>query len=511
MVTLLLLACATATDAPVDTGDSADSAEVGDSADAAETGDSADTGPDPANQDADGDGYTPAEGDCDDTRDSVYPGAPDYCDGIDGDCDGEAIPDGACAVAGDIGAMSSWWIESSDELQPWSIRAGDVSGDGVPDLVTLGGPEGGGESFIVVDTTPLSERPAVSSWVAPSYTDGWPAFSMPQGETLVDSTGDGIADIWVSTSAQNGFLGSLFLFPGRTDGFPTEPTRLDAGAQAWWHDDGALWGQQFMPGGVGDLTGDGRADVLVSVQSDTDEYMARVEGGAELSGEHTWSEVSRMNFDGLYGAHLFSDLDGDGLDEISLETNDGSNDAAFVSGADWSADGHAGDVYTRLRDASAAGQQVYDTLTRDRTDDIDGDGLNDAILASASPDWDRRALVLTGGIPTGDVADWTFARICGTSNAAEPRQWTDDIDDDGVRDFLTGSGEVVPSTQLRSGGSFTIDDIVGPAVDWRAGLQDVIDLDGDGRPEWLYSDSYDAGNTYIIAGFDLPWDDPTKW
>ena len=374
MVTLLLLACATATDAPVDTGDSADSAEVGDSADAAETGDSADTGPDPANQDADGDGYTPAEGDCDDTRDSVYPGAPDYCDGIDGDCDGEAIPDGACAVAGDIGAMSSWWIESSDELQPWSIRAGDVSGDGVPDLVTLGGPEGGGESFIVVDTTPLSERPAVSTWVAPSYTDGWPAFSMPQGETLVDSTGDGIADIWVSTSAQNGFLGSLFLFPGRTDGFPTEPTRLDAGAQAWWHDDGALWGQQFMPGGVGDLTGDGRADVLVSVQSDTDEYMARVEGGAELSGEHTWSEVSRMNFDGLYGAHLFSDLDGDGLDEISLETNDGSNDAAFVSGADWSADGHAGDVYTRLRDASAAGQQVYDTLTRDRTDDIDGDG-----------------------------------------------------------------------------------------------------------------------------------------
>ena len=134
-------------------------------------------------------------------------------------------------------------------------------------------------------------------------------------------------------------------------------------------------------------------------------------------------------------------------------------------------------------------------------------GMSTPGCATPRPRGSRCMTHSPGTAPT----TWTFARICGTSNAAEPRQWTDDIDDDGVRDFLTGSGEVVPSTQLRSGGSFTIDDIVGPAVAWRAGLQDVIDLDGDGRPEWLYSDSYDAGNTYILAGFDLPWDDPTKW
>ena len=249
MVTLLLLACATATNAPADTGDTADSAPAGDSADTTDSADTADTGPDPALQDADSDRYTPAEGDCDDTRGTTYPGAPDYCDGIDADCDGEAIPDGACAAAGDVHAMWSWFIPSSGGPEPQNLRAGDVSGDGLPDLVAIGPYAGGGESFFLVDTTPLSERPAVSNWVPASYTDRWPAFSMPQGETLVDSTGDGIADIWVSTSAQNGFLGSLFLLPGRTDGFPTEPTRLDAGAQAWWHDDGALWGQQFMPGG----------------------------------------------------------------------------------------------------------------------------------------------------------------------------------------------------------------------------------------------------------------------
>lgn len=39
--------------------------------------------------DADGDGYSPEEGDCDDTDDSIYPGAlDDPYDGIDSNCNG---------------------------------------------------------------------------------------------------------------------------------------------------------------------------------------------------------------------------------------------------------------------------------------------------------------------------------------------------------------------------------------------------------------------------------------
>ena len=37
--------------------------------------------------DSDGDGFSPADGDCNDSNENVYPGAEEICDGEDSDCD----------------------------------------------------------------------------------------------------------------------------------------------------------------------------------------------------------------------------------------------------------------------------------------------------------------------------------------------------------------------------------------------------------------------------------------
>jgi hypothetical protein len=48
--------------------------------------------------DVDGDGYTTEAGDCDDSNATVYPSAPELCDGLDNDCDTNVDEDGVCNV-----------------------------------------------------------------------------------------------------------------------------------------------------------------------------------------------------------------------------------------------------------------------------------------------------------------------------------------------------------------------------------------------------------------------------
>ena len=51
------------------------------------------TGLIPGLLDCDGDGFAPADGDCDDADEHSYPGAPHRHDGRDNDCDGVIDPD----------------------------------------------------------------------------------------------------------------------------------------------------------------------------------------------------------------------------------------------------------------------------------------------------------------------------------------------------------------------------------------------------------------------------------
>lgn len=69
-------------------------------------------------QDADGDGYTTAEGDCDDEAAAAHPGLPEDCsDDLDNDCDG--LFNGGCNLGSRQGSLrGGGGCTAADEQPP---------------------------------------------------------------------------------------------------------------------------------------------------------------------------------------------------------------------------------------------------------------------------------------------------------------------------------------------------------------------------------------------------------
>ncbi|MBU0646407.1 putative metal-binding motif-containing protein, partial [Patescibacteria group bacterium] len=84
-------------------------------------------------QDNDQDGYRPTDGDCDDTRSDIHPGAEEICDGYDNNCDGVVDPmrltiyfdDDGDGFGIDTVTRSSWICPNQTLPQQYSLTPGD--------------------------------------------------------------------------------------------------------------------------------------------------------------------------------------------------------------------------------------------------------------------------------------------------------------------------------------------------------------------------------------------------
>ncbi len=104
--------------------------------------------------DQDGDGVTTCAGDCDDTDATVYPNAPEICDGLDNDCDGvidtpscgggndqdgDGVPDGSdnCPNTPNAGQADADCDGVGDVCDQWDgcDDSLDSDGDGIPDCI----------------------------------------------------------------------------------------------------------------------------------------------------------------------------------------------------------------------------------------------------------------------------------------------------------------------------------------------------------------------------------------
>ncbi len=77
--------------------------------------------------DGDGDGWSPADGDCDDGDASIYPGATEICDGLaDDDCDGDwdGADDDCVVFLDEFDTLDPGWVYSWGRTGNWTVSGG---------------------------------------------------------------------------------------------------------------------------------------------------------------------------------------------------------------------------------------------------------------------------------------------------------------------------------------------------------------------------------------------------
>ncbi|MEZ4335156.1 MAG: VCBS repeat-containing protein [Sandaracinaceae bacterium] len=258
-----------------------------------------------------------------------------------------------------------WYINT---LQAWVSAAGDVDGDGHPDvLISLSGGCQQGNVFVWYGGTRITGEHDVRDLGTGVIRerDGCTDFGNAVG--VGDLDGDGRAD-FVIPAARTGRAYLFYGRAGRIDG------RLDETAA-----DAVLLGGE---GGIGpaepagDVDGDGRADLLVSHDPDAAEWRLLL-GGERLSGEVAIDELG-TRIEGAMARGL-GDLDGDGRDEIGVTRQALGLDGYVVGGrATWPDSIGVDDGGLRIERDAHLGDRIGATSLRP-AGDMNGDGAPDLL------------------------------------------------------------------------------------------------------------------------------------
>jgi hypothetical protein len=356
-------------------------------------------------------GYVASSTDCDDAAVAVNPGATETCNSVDDDCDG-TVDDGVCSwsgtqtakayydaavLAGNTDAFRAYGTAASYSVGHSIANNGDFNGDGYDDVVVGQAYHDDGATIDVgrtymwygpVDTTDsltTSDVTITGSTTLASEQYGWA--SRFAGDVDADGTDDLLASAWRAGSTD---IGATYLFLGGSS--PTSVTSADATfASASTNDYTGL----AIDGG--DVTGDGRADVIVSAYGRTSAagvvayFEASTIGGTEgLTTSSTVLFTGTTAGDNLgYSGAISPDIDGDGLADIILGAP--ATASATTPGKAYifyGVDALSGTVTAASADAVITGGTNADRfgLTVSALGDTDNDGFNDVMITADKQD-----------------------------------------------------------------------------------------------------------------------------
>jgi hypothetical protein len=345
---------------------------------------------------------------------------------------------------------------------------GDLDGDGKPDLITA---SGSGNTIIIYRNISTNGSLTTASF-APPITLAPPVSGAPYGVALADVDGDGKLDIIATDNGAN--LISIFRnisTPGSISS-NSFATRVDFATGA-------------QPQGVAaaDLDGDGRPDVVVANTGD-----------GTVSILHNTSTVGNIAFapkvdiatGGVCCGVAVGDLDGDGeLDVVAV--NAGDNTMSLLRNV--SSPGNIS--FAATVNFSIGYYPIHVAIG-----DLDGDGKPDLTVTYYLGQilGVFRNTSTAGSLTTNSFAPEIDFALGGRGHTGAIA----DLDGDGKPDVavVTELNSLLSIFKnVSTPGSFTDSSLAG-RVDFSTGYNAsgvaIGDLDGDGRPDMVFANSYDS-------------------
>jgi len=314
-----------------------------------------------------------------------------------------------------------------------------------------------------------------------------------------DLDGDGKPDIIVQSWGSSGTTETASITALRGyDGYQLW-TKTFSGTYVW------ISGDSY-----GDLSGDGKADVIVQtwISSGTTET-ASAFGLRGYDGYQLWTKSVSGDPDYTYlYASTDQDFTGDNLPDVIVQAQSktGTTETYSITGLR-SYDGY------QLWTKSVSGDEGYNYLYASTYQDFTGDNLSDVIIEAQSKSGTVYTASVTGFQGNNDVALWSKS-ITGT-NMWISGYSAGDLNGDGKPDVLIGmylenGGSPVTATTyaLRGYDGYELwsRSVSGTGVSIYGNYAD--DLNGDGKPEVLISTFIENGGSpvtataYAVRGYD---------